>query len=60
MIEYLNERRPDHIITIEDPIEFIFEPKKAIISQREVGHDTWSFSNALRAAMREDPDIILV
>ena len=60
MIEYLNETRPDHIITIEDPIEFIFEPKKAIISQREVWHDTWSFANALRAAMREDPDIILV
>ena len=60
MIEYLNETRPDHIITIEDPIEFIFEPKKAIISQREVWHDTWSFANALRAAMREDPDIVLV
>ena len=60
MIEYLNETRPDHIITIEDPIEFVFEPKKAIISQREVWHDTWSFANALRAAMREDPDIVLV
>jgi len=60
MIEYLNETRAEHIITIEDPIEFIFEPKKAIISQREVWHDTWSFANALRAAMREDPDIVLV
>jgi twitching motility protein PilT len=48
------------MITIEDPIEFIFNPEKCIISQREVGHDTWSFSNALRAAMREDPDIIFV
>ncbi len=60
MIEYLNSIRNDHIITIEDPIEFIFTPQKSIISQREVGHDTWSFANALRAAMREDPDVILV
>jgi len=60
MIEYLNDTRPDHIITIEDPVEFIFEPRKALISQREVWHDTWAFMNALRAAMREDPDIVLV
>ncbi len=60
MIEFLNETRPDHIITIEDPVEFIFHPKKALISQREVWHDTWAFMNALRAAMREDPDIVLV
>lgn len=60
MLDYLNETRPDHIITIEDPVEYIFEPKKAIVSQREVWHDTWAFMNALRAAMREDPDIVLV
>ena len=60
MIDYINSRRSEHILTIEDPVEFIFEPKKAIISQREVGHDTWAFMNALRAAMREDPDVIFV
>ena len=60
MIEFINKTRNDHIITIEDPIEFIFEPKQSLISQREVWHDTWSFANALRAAMREDPDVIFV
>lgn len=60
MLEYLNETRNENLITIEDPIEFIFEPKKCIISQREIGHDTRSFANALRSAMREDPNIIFV
>ena len=60
MLEEININRNEHMITIEDPIEFVFEPKKCIISQREIGHDTWSFSNALRAAMREDPDIVFV
>ena len=60
MLEEINKTRSENLITIEDPIEFVFEPKKCIISQREIGHDTWSFSNALRAAMREDPDIIFV
>ena len=60
MLDELNHTRAEHIITIEDPIEFIFTPDKAIITQREIGHDSWSFSNALRAAMREDPDIVLV
>ncbi|MFA6256296.1 MAG: PilT/PilU family type 4a pilus ATPase [Candidatus Absconditabacterales bacterium] len=60
MLEYLNETRNENLITIEDPIEFVFEPKKCIISQREIGHDTWSFANALRSAMREDPNIIFV
>ena len=60
MLDELNHTRNEHIITIEDPIEFIFTPDKAIITQREIGHDSWSFPNALRAAMREDPDIILV
>lgn len=60
MLEYLNETRSENLITIEDPIEFIFEPKKCIVSQREIWHDTRSFANALRASMREDPDIIFV
>ncbi len=60
MLEEINKSRPENLITIEDPIEYVFEPKKCIISQREIGHDTWSFSNALRAAMRQDPDILFV
>ncbi len=60
MLDDLNHNRSEHIITIEDPIEFIFTPDKAIITQREIWHDSWSFANSLRAAMREDPDIVLV
>lgn len=60
MIDYLNKNRTEHIITIEDPVEFVFKWENCIVSQREVWHDTWAFKNALRAAMREDPDIILV
>ncbi len=60
MLEEINKTRSENMITIEDPIEFVFSPQKCIISQREIGHDTWSFANALRAAMREDPDIIFV
>lgn len=60
MLDYINETKQQHVITIEDPIEFIYEPKKCLISQREVHRDTKSFNNALRAALREDPDIILV
>jgi len=60
MLQYINETRSENMITIEDPIEFIFTPDKCIVSQREIGHDTWSFPNALRASMREDPDIIFV
>jgi len=60
MIEYLNQKWDAHIITIEDPIEFSFTEKKCIISQRELGCDTTSFVEALRAAMRQDPDVILV
>ncbi len=60
MLEYLNQTRNEHIITIEDPIEYLFTPAKALISQRELDNDTWSFANALRAAMREDPDVIFV
>jgi twitching motility protein PilT len=60
MIEYINQNKTENIITIEDPIEFLYRDKKSIISQREVGHDTESFSKALRAALRQDPDVILV
>jgi twitching motility protein PilT len=60
MIDYINRQRTDHIITIEDPIEFVHENKGCLINQREVGTHTGGFKHALRAAMREDPDIILV
>ena len=60
MIDFINENKYQHILTIEDPIEFIHTPKKCLINQREVHRDTHSFSNALRSALREDPDIILV
>lgn len=60
MIERINERDARHIITIEDPIEFVYRNRKSIIEQREVGVDTTSFSEALRRALRQDPDVILV
>lgn len=60
MIEAINEFRSEHVITIEDPIEYIFHNKKSLISQREVGRDTASFPNAIRSAMREDADIIMI
>jgi twitching motility protein PilT len=60
MIDYCNVNRPDHILTIEDPIEFVHESKRCLINQREVKRDTLGFSEALRSALREDPDIILV
>ena len=60
MIDYINSIRSVHIITAEDPIEFVYKDKKCIISQRQVGRDTFSFANALRGALREDPDVILV
>ncbi len=60
MIDYINKTRTDHIITIEDPIEFVHENQSCLINQREVGTHTGGFKAALRAAMREDPDIILV
>lgn len=60
MIDYINSTKSEHILTIEDPIEFIHTSKQSIIHQRELGMDTRSFANALRAALREDPDIILV
>ena len=60
MIDYINTTRSEHIITIEDPIEFIHQNKKCIIHQRELGQDTKSVANALKSALREDPDVILV
>jgi twitching motility protein PilT len=60
MIDYVNENRYQHILTIEDPIEFVHEGKKCLVNQREVHRDTHGFSEALRSALREDPDIILV
>jgi twitching motility protein PilT len=60
MIDYINEVRTNNIITIEDPVEFLHKDKNSIISQRELGLDTISFAKALRAALRQDPDIILV
>ncbi|PTQ91150.1 type IV pilus twitching motility protein PilT [Agitococcus lubricus] len=60
MIDYINANRFDHILTIEDPIEFVHQSKKCLINQREVHRDTRGFNEALRSALREDPDIILV
>ena len=60
MVNHINENEQGHILTIEDPIEFVHESKKCLINQREVGPHTLSFSNALRSALREDPDVILV
>src|SRR6476620_10039755 len=60
MVNHKNENEEGHILTIEDPIEFVHESKKCLINQREVGPHTLSFSNALRSALREDPDVILV
>ena len=60
MIDYINDTKPDHILTIEDPIEFVHESKKSLINQREVHRDTLGFSQALRSALREDPDVILL
>jgi len=60
MIDYINDTRRVHVITTEDPIEFVYKDKKSLISQRQVGRDTFSFANALRGALREDPDVILV
>ena len=60
MINHINETRSEHIITLEDPIEFVHTPKKCLINQREIHSHTQSFANALRAALRQDPDIVLV
>lgn len=60
LIDYLNASRPVHVITLEDPIEFVYEDKMAVINQREVGADTMNFAQGLRRALRQDPDVILI
>ncbi len=60
MVDYINDNKPDHILTIEDPIEFVHESKRCLINQREVHKDTLGFAEALRSALREDQDVILV
>jgi len=60
MIDYINQQMPKHIISIEDPVEFVHQSRKALIKQREVGIHTLKFDNALKASLREDPDIILI
>ena len=60
LLEVVNANRPAHIVTIEDPIEYVFEDKRAIVNQRELGFDTMGFQGALRSALRQDPDVILV
>lgn len=60
MIDLINQEQSMHIVTIEDPIEYVYSPKKCIISQREVGEDTTSFANALKHVLRQDPDVILI
>jgi twitching motility protein PilT len=60
LVDLVNSTRADHIVTVEDPIEFMHVHKKAIVNQREVGHDTHSFNNALKHVLRQDPDVILI
>ena len=60
IVEHINERKTTHIITVEDPIEFMYEDKKAVIDQRAVGYDTHSFADAVKFALRQDPDVIVV
>lgn len=60
IIDQINATRADHIVTVEDPIEFVYTPKKCVISQREVNHDTNSWEIALRSVLREDPDVVLI
>jgi twitching motility protein PilT len=60
MINYINKKYPKHIITIEDPVEFVYKDDKSIVNQRAIGQDAISFADSLRAALREDPDVILV
>ena len=60
LIDLVNSTRSDHIVTVEDPIEFMHGNKKSLVNQREVGHDTHSFNNALKHVLRQDPDVILI
>ena len=60
MVDHINTQRSCHIITIEDPVEYYHETKESLINQRELGANTHSFANAMRSALREDPDVILL
>jgi twitching motility protein PilT len=60
MVDYINAHRACHIVTVEDPVEYAFRDRKSVINQREIGFDTLSFAKALRAALRQDPDVVLV
>ena len=60
LLNHINQQRAEHILTVEDPIEFVYQSARSVIHQRELGEDTRSFANALKAALREDPDVILV
>jgi len=60
IIDEINHKRMDHIITIEDPIEYTFSQDRALIDQREVGSDTLSFHNGLRSVLRQDPDVVMI
>ena len=60
MIDYINRTRNDHIIIVEDPIEFVHRNKCCLVHQREVGNDTHAFKNALRTALRQDPDVVVI
>ncbi|MBI4230306.1 MAG: type IV pilus twitching motility protein PilT [Planctomycetes bacterium] len=60
MLDFINQNRQEHVVTIEDPIEFVHSNKKALFNQREVGSDTKGFTNALRAVLRQDPDVVLI
>ena len=60
MIDHINRTRPHHIVTLEDPIEYLHEDKRSIVNQREVGSDTESFGRAMRRVLRQDPDVILI
>ncbi len=60
IVDEINHKRMEHIITIEDPIEYVYTPDRALVSQREVGEDTLNFNNALRSSLRQDPDVIMI
>ena len=60
LVSHINRHRPVHILTIEDPVEYVHQPQMALVNQREIGQDATSFAEALRAALREDPDVVLV
>jgi twitching motility protein PilT len=60
LVNLINEERPDHVLTVEDPIEYVHKSKKAVVNQRQAGKHTGSFGNALRGALREDPDVIVI